>query len=472
MSDRLNTAIETGLEALAKGFRDGTLRPEELAAHCAARHRSFGAALGAYKAWDEEALGAGAALAGQAFDRGVDLGALQGIPFSAKDLYGLPGLPVYAGSPKPLPARWERPGPVVNSLLRQLAVPTGKTHMVEFAFGGIGTNPHWGTPRNPWDAKSHRVPGGSSAGAGVGLIEGSSLLALGTDTAGSVRIPASMTGTVGLKPTYGRWPLDGIVPLSTSVDTPGLLARSVKDVAWAFTAIEGGLKAMAPLIPLTDSASLRMGVPDDFFWEDCSPGVERCVREALRELEAAGAGLQRAELPDTAETYDIFKQGALAPPELLALLSRDLPEWLDSLDSNVRQRLEAGRELPAWAYIQRRDRLREIGRRAAAVFDRLDAIAVPTVPVTPPTLEMLDEEGAYRQLNMLALRNTCIANLNGLCAISMPVGLDAAGMPVGLMLMSAPGGEERLLSTALAAEAILGRATHRLGEPPLARPGR
>ena len=145
---------------------------------------------------------------------------------------------IYAGSSRLMPDALQREGPLVENLRQQRAVFTGKTHTVEFAFSGLGLNSHWGTPRNPWDTAVHRVPGGSSSGAGVSLIEGSAILAFGSDTAGSVRIPASLTGTVGLKTTHGRWPLAGIVPLSPTLDTAGLLARTADDMLFAFAAID------------------------------------------------------------------------------------------------------------------------------------------------------------------------------------------------------------------------------------------
>ncbi|MCP1673755.1 aspartyl-tRNA(Asn)/glutamyl-tRNA(Gln) amidotransferase subunit A [Natronocella acetinitrilica] len=452
-----------GLEALAQRYRDGRLNPVTVAEWCAERHGRFGSSLNAYKTWDGDGLRRQAGLAAAAFEAGRDLGPMQGIPFSAKDLYGVPGLPTYAGSPMPLPDQWEQAGPVVNRLLRQLAPVSGKTHTVEFAYGGLGTNPHWGAPRNPWSPDVHRVPGGSSAGAGVSLMEGSALLALGTDTAGSVRIPASMTGTVGIKLSHGRWSLEGIVPLCASFDTPGLLARSVEDAVWAMEAIE------ECAMPRRDQvAGLRIGVPEAFFWEETDPGVAETVRQALAELEAAGARLVPLDLADLDEAYGYFRQGGLTPPELYAFLTRDLPEWLDTLDANVRQRLEAGKAFPAWEYIQRRDRFAAIGKAAITQLAKVDVMAFPTVPSTPPTLAMLEPEGAYPQQNLKALRNTCIANVLGLCAITLPVGLDAARMPVGMSLMAGTGADPALIAAGLAVEQALGRGVDRLGLPPLA----
>jgi len=463
----LESFADLTLPELARRFRDQSLSPAALAEHCAERHARYAETFGAYRAWNDE-LAAEAGLAADAFRRGLDLGPLQGIPVSVKDLYGVPGFRTYAGSPRALPEGWERPGPVIEAVRRQLAAVTGKTHTVEFAYGGLGTNPHWGAPRNPWATDEPRVPGGSSSGAGVSLVEGSALLAFGTDTAGSVRIPASMTGTVGLKTTAGRWPLDGIVPLSTTTDTPGILTRSVVDSAWAFRAIERGLGRTAA-VPEIDVDGLRIGVPEDLFWDDCSPGVAEAVRQALSELEQAGARLAAAEMAGLDEAFGYFRKGGLTTPEFYRFLREELPEWLESLDANVRQRTEAASQAPAWEYLQLRHRLTELGRQAEALFERLDVLAVPTVAITPPTLAELEPEGAYPRINMLALRNTSIASMFGLCALSLPAGLDRAGMPVGLMLMAAPRAEEKLMAIGMAVERCLGAAYQRLGRAPMLR---
>jgi len=225
------------LQQTAAFIRDG--RVLDLVDLALDAHDRHGARLNAYKTWDGPRVREQAEALHRMIATGVDLGPMMGIPVSVKDLYGVPGLPVFAGTSEALPGRWSRSGPVVSRLLAQMALVTGKTHTVEFAFGGIGINNHWGTPLNPWSRDDElRVPGGSSSGAGVSLLEGSAMLALGTDTAGSVRVPASFTGMVGLKTTFGRWSNDGIVPLSSSLDTPGILALSVLDVAYAFAAID------------------------------------------------------------------------------------------------------------------------------------------------------------------------------------------------------------------------------------------
>ena len=216
---------ELTIAEIGAKLRAGTLSAGAVIEAAIARHDSYGEALGAYKLWQPDAARTVAGAADAVFAAGGDLGPLQGVPVSVKDLFAVDGLPSYSGTPNRLPPEFEREGPVVAAARRQLAPFPGKTHTVEFAYGGLGVNNHWGTPRNPWDAADHRVSGGSSSGAGVSLVEGSAHLALGSDTAGSVRIPASFTGNMGLKITHGRWPLDGITPLGPSLDTPGVLAR-------------------------------------------------------------------------------------------------------------------------------------------------------------------------------------------------------------------------------------------------------
>ena len=456
-------AAEGSIAVLAAALRDGRTSAEMLAETAIERRRE---ALGAYKTWRPDAARAHARAADAAFAVGADLGPLQGLPVSVKDIYGLEGWPTFAGSPRELPPAWQREGPVVARLRQQLPVIPGKTHTVEFAFGGLGSNPHWPPPRNPWDAETPRVAGGSSSGAGVSLQEGSAVLALGTDTAGSVRIPAAMTGSVGLKTTHGRWSIDGIVPLSPSLDTAGVLVRTVADAALGFAALDG--PAAGWRIPEPPAlAGLTFGVPEDFFWADCDPGVAEAVRAAIGELTRAGAQAVSRELPQADPAYAIFREGGLAAPEFYEFLRAELPDWLEALDPNVRGRMEATEDLKAWAYLNRRRRLRALGSAANANLAGVDALLTPTVPVTPPAIADLDDPKTYRRANLLALRNTSVVNYLRLSALSLPVGLDTAGLPVGLQVIMPAGADERLIAVGLAIERALGTGRERLGRAPL-----
>ncbi|NYT70970.1 amidase [Halomonas sp. QX-2] len=448
-------------------LRAGTLTATALAEAAVAAYQQRGKHDHAYLTWNGEQALAMAKAADAVLAQGGDAGALMGLAVSIKDIYAVTGLPTYAGSSQRLPKRWERPGPVVGTLLKQLPSVMGKTHSVEFAFGGLGTNAHWGAPRNPWDAHQHRTPGGSSSGAGVSLVGGTASLALGTDTAGSVRIPASMTGVAGLKTTAGRWSTEQIVPLSSTLDTPGLLARRVDDLAFAFDALDGGLSGQDDRMPATPTlAGLTFGVPETFFWDDCSPGIAETVRGAIKQLEAAGARIVTLELPGIDEAYELFKLGGVAAPELAAFLNTELPEMIDSLDPNVAARVKAADDMPAWEYVRRRTVLDSLAASAAARMADVDAVLTPTVAITPPTIESLQPEGAYPKANMHALRNTVIANFLGLCALTLPVGKDAAGMPVGLQVLAGPWQDASLLAIGQAIENELGSGLEILGQPP------
>jgi aspartyl-tRNA(Asn)/glutamyl-tRNA(Gln) amidotransferase subunit A len=423
--------------------------------------------------WDEDGARALAAAADAAFAAGLDHGPLQGVPVSVKDIYGAAGYPTFAGSPKRLPAAWEKDGAMVSALRRSSAVISGKTHTVEFAFGGLGVNSHWETPRNPWDGGAHRVPGGSSAGAGVSLIEGSAFVAFGSDTGGSVRIPASFTGNVGIKVTIGRWPTSGIVPLSHTYDTPGILVRTVADLAFAFAALDPlarGYRDASPAVDPADVSGVRIGVTKDFFWDDLSPGIGDRVTAAIEALGAAGAHVVSIPFPEPGALGGTTV-GSIAGAEVHAFLSEQLPEWLETLDPVVAPRIHAGGETTADEYLIQRRRAAELARAANARLAEVDVVAVPTTAVTPPKLADIGDLDAYREVNIKALRNTIPGNLLELCAITMPVGLDEEGMPVGMQLLARGHSEERLIAVALAAERILGTSAERLGRPPLGGAG-
>lgn len=449
------------------GLRSGKLTATALAEASVEANRARGQRDHAYLTWNGEVALETARATDRVLASGGDTGPLMGVPVSIKDIYAVPGLPTYAGSARRLPRHWEEPGPMVSALLRQLPSVMGKTHTVEFAFGGLGTNAHWGAPRNPWDRVHHRTPGGSSAGAGVSLVNGTASLALGTDTAGSVRVPAAMTGVAGLKTTVGRWSTAQIVPLSATLDTPGLLARSVDDLAFAFEALDGALTTNAGGVPTRPSlADLTFGVPEAYFWEDCSPGIAESVQAAIRRLEAAGARIVRLDLPRTDELFTLFQQGGLAAVELAAFLKTQLPQAIDGLDPNVAARVKAADDIPGWEYVRRCDVLKSLSASAAECLTRVDALLTPTVTLTPPTLESLEPDGAYAKANMQALRNTVVGNFMGLCGLTLPVGKDDAGIPVGLQVLAGPWQDARLLAIGQAIEAELGNSLAILGTPP------
>jgi aspartyl-tRNA(Asn)/glutamyl-tRNA(Gln) amidotransferase subunit A len=445
----IDPILNRPLRAIAAGLADGSLNA------CDVTERAIGLhdpTLDAYMAWEPSAARQQALAAGAAFAAGVQLGGLQGIPVSFKDLYGVAGMATFAGTPRALPAAWSAEGPLVTRLRHQLGVIVGKTQSVEFAFGGLGTSRHHPVPWNPRDLHTHRAPGGSSSGAGVSVIEGTALVAFGTDTGGSVRIPASLTGCFGLKTTLGRWSTDGIVPLSPSFDTPGILTRTADDAAFAFGALDG------EPVPKVDGGKLRLAIAPAFFWQDCDPGIAEQVEAALLLIEAAGAHVTNRDLPGCEEVFDAYRLGGIVSAELYAFLRGHLPQWLETLDPRVRRRMDDGRALEAWEYLQRKARYLTLGAGAAAAFDGIDAMISPTIPITPPAVALLADPETYARLNLAVLRNTCVVSFLGLCAVTLPAGTDAKGMPVGLQIIGPPQCEPRLLAIARHIELILAGA--------------
>lgn len=462
------TMREKSLGQIARALRAGDTTASALLGETIAARQASEDRLNAYKSVNDALAMQQAGIADALLASGPDLGPLMGIPVSVKDLYGVPGFPVFAGMAQELPAEWQRSGPLVGRLQQQLGIVTGKTHTVECAFGGLGTNAHWGAPVNPWSPDAARAPGGSSSGAGVSLAQGSALVAFGTDTAGSVRIPASVTGQVGLKTTHGRWSLDGIFPLSPSLDTPGILCRTVEDLAFAFAALDPAMVAGGRTeIASADLGSLRIGLPDDPFNVDIDPSVSGVFTGALAEFSGTCRSAVAVTLPGVAEVLDIFAKGGLAAPELRTFLSARFPERFAELDPVVRLRIEGADSMPATEYLRRRAVLATCGRDALGVFDQVDVLITPTVAISPPRLADLADMEVYRQANMMALRNTAIVNLFGWCALTLPVGLDANGMPVGLQLIAPPMQEERLIAIARAIEIAIGSGPKRLGPPPI-----
>ena len=463
--------VETdSLEAIAGALRAGRLSAAAIADRAVANHAARGEALHAYKAFDPDRVRAEARLADAAFAAHNDLGPLQGVPVSIKDLFGVAGYPTFAGCPRELPDKWRREGPVVRSLRRQLAVVSGKTHTVQFAYGGLGANPHWGAPRNPWDAAVHRSPGGSSSGAGVSLWEGSALLAIGSDTAGSVRIPASMTGTAGIRPTAGRWSTDGIVPLSPSLDTAGVLARSVADMTIGFGVIDPNVEedAVARMrrLAAAEPADFHVGLCDWYF-DDCDPGIAEGVESALDELARSGLRVSPATIPQFEPVTEIFAQGGLHVGDFTRFINGEMSSHRADLDPAVAIRIEKMEALPASEHLQRVHRLGELSREAHRSFDGLHALVGPTVPLTPPDMAKIDGPEEHLRQNLRLVRNTNTASLLGMCAVTLPVALDRAGMPVGLHIVARGGDEEVALALALACERVLGRARDRIGTPPM-----
>ena len=450
------SAFDLPLEKLIPKITNDSSLKDRVIETAASRYREHEEILCAYRHWSPVT--------------NDNAGILSGIPVSIKDLFGLNGFETYAGTPHPLPKKWCSEGEVVHSLRNAGAEFTGKTHMVEFAFGGLGTNPHWPTPVNPWSIDEPHVSGGSSSGSGVSIQEGSALAALGSDTAGSVRVPASFTGTVGLKITKNRWSTKGIVPLSHSLDTPGIITRSVSDAAVMFSVIdpETHIPFDQFLINLRsqDVLGLKMGICSWFF-DSCDTNIGEVAIRATRAIEKKGANLSEVNSYAVPEAGQIFSQGGLAASEFATLINKEFPDWKETLDPNVKSRFESMANISASDYDDRLQRLKLLAKEIEQVLSDVDVLVGPTVPITPPTIREVAEPHLYRKLNMSALRNTSVVNLLNLCAITIPAGLDSNGFPVGLQFIGRKGEDKKLLAATLAAERTLGSASEQIGKAPL-----
>jgi aspartyl-tRNA(Asn)/glutamyl-tRNA(Gln) amidotransferase subunit A len=463
-------ALSLPIAEIAVLLGEGKLKARTLAEEAIANHERFGAKLMAYSHWAPEHARKCADAADAAFAVGSRAGSLQGIPTSIKDLFGVADFPTHAGSPKRLPPKFEIDGPVVANLRRQLPIVMGKTHMVEFAFGPTGHNAHYGSPRNPWDATAHREPGGSSSGAGVSLCEGSALLAFGTDTAASVRLPAAMTGNAGLKLTKDRWSTEGIVPLSFTFDTPGILARSMADAAFSFAALDPHLGdgfAFLSNVPFGVDG-IRIGIADSWFWDGCENGIGEIVRSAIDSLARAGAVIKDKPFPEAREAFAVFVEGGVSAIELRTFLDRELPDWLETTDPVNTPALKNAENLSAREYLTRRLRLLEAAKSTVARFDDVDVIAAPTTMFTPRVMKEAGPEEIWAR-NRNLVHNLAPANYLALCAVTLPVGLDRLGMPVGLQFIAKGGDDERLVTIACAAERVLGAPRKILGAPPMCK---
>ncbi len=450
-------------------LRTRELSAVELCEAAIDRHQSLGDALHAYRHFDSEAALGAARDADRLLAAGTG-GPLCGIPVSVKDIYGARDMPTYAGSARQLPEDpWSSDAWLVDRVRRAGGVITGKTHTVEFAYGGVGMNPHWGTPHNPWDAETARIPGGSSCGAGVSLWEGSALLALGSDTGGSIRIPAAFTGVVGHKTTKGRLSTDGATQLSSTFDTVGALTRTVADSIYFFGCVDPKWGDPLPLLESLETSSMegvRIRLPECCLWEDCDPNLRDVLTGALEELETAGAEVERAVGTMIDDAYDHYMSGGIGSAEIHAWLSHHLPEWLDLLHPTVGARISGALSLESEEYRLALSKHRRMAAMADSLFDEADILVLPSNLISPPPVqEVADDLERYKVVNKATLQPTCPVNMLGLCAISIPAGLDANGMPVGLQLVARAGDDESLLGVALAAERVMGTAVERMGVP-------
>ena len=383
-----------------------------------------------------------------------DRGPLHGIPISLKDNIYTKDVRTTGGSQILREFVPLHDAPVVTALKKAGAVILGKTNMHEFAYGVTTDNPHFGPTRNPWDFQ--RIPGGSSGGSAAALAAGLCYGSIGTDTGGSIRIPSSLCGVVGLKPGLGRVNTEDVIPLSPTLDFVGPLARTVEDAALVLAPIFLKGKGERGDVPGRDASSRRrrprLGIPKDFFLEVLDPEVEAAFENATRILQKRGARFTDVSLPQLMETEDAGNQIAWAEATLYHQNAGWYPEHAAEYGEDVRARLEMGTKVTAVAYLRALEVREKFMESFHRVLDEneLDALVVPSTPITAPRLgeDTVTLKGTTHPTRGLLLRLNRPANLAGVPAISVPCGLAENGLPVGLQFISSWTEEPLLLEIA------------------------
>ena len=447
------------LETIAEEIRSRRISPVSLVESCLARIEALEPRLNAFITVTAERAREEARDAEREIAAGRYRGALHGVPIAVKDLFATKGIRTTAGSR--ILRDWvpDHDATVVRKLREAGAILLGKLGLHEFAYGISSVNPHFGDVRNPWD--TNKIPGGSSGGSAVAVVAGEAYAALGSDTGGSIRIPASLCGCVGLKPTFGRASLFGAVPLSWSLDHPGPLARNARDTAIAMSAIAGydprdPVSADRPVPDLLDvidrePKDLRIGVPTEYVWDECDPAVATAARSAIDSLAGAGAEVREVRWPRAAEYAKAAS--AILGVEARAYHEGAFPGRSLEYGPLVRARLASQGDVDAATYARAMQLL--LDARAGGAdrdLDGVDVLAMPTVPTRAWTIEQAKESGRPSEWT----RITRIFDLTGQPAISIPCGMDPDGLPIGLQFAARMWDEASALRAARAYELVRG----------------
>jgi aspartyl-tRNA(Asn)/glutamyl-tRNA(Gln) amidotransferase subunit A len=447
------------ISTLSTKLASGEVTSVAIVAQCLARIREHDSFLHAFsEVYEKEAQ-----LAADAADRllraGVRLGPLHGIPVALKDLVDVAGKVTTNGSPLFADRVAQKSARIVQLLHAAGAIVIGKTHMVQFALGAWGTNEHAGTPRNPWDLKVHRTPGGSSSGSAVAVAAGLVPLAIGTDTGGSVRVPASFCGITGFKATASAIDTRGVLPLSRTLDSIGVFARSVEDAALLYGVLAEDRTLASEIVvrpPATGLQGVRVARLADADLAGVAPDVRAAYETAIDEFRTTGAHVSTVPVPRPLDTFAqtassiMLSEGALEWGDLAADMAREM-------DTSVRPRLAAGARISATEYVRAMRQRQEWKREFAQLLARFDVIVTPTTMSTAIPLDSVDHGTA-------PVRYTRILNLLDMCGVSLPVGVDRDGLPIGLQLGAAEGADARLVAIAQAFQA---RTAHHRRVPSL-----
>jgi aspartyl-tRNA(Asn)/glutamyl-tRNA(Gln) amidotransferase subunit A len=441
------------LTALAADLESGRTNARKLVDECLARIAdNSGEGPRAFVHVDVEA----AIEAAKAMDRLREVKAapspFAGIPISIKDLFDIKGQVTRAGSralDDSPPA--ESDAPVVSRLRQAGFILIGRTNMTEFAYSGIGINPHYGTPKSTWQRHVGHVPGGSSSGAAVSVADGMAHGAIGSDTGGSCRIPAAYNGIVGFKPTQRRIPLEGGVPLSFTLDSFGPLARTAECCA-----VLDAVLASEPVRPLQPRAikGMRLAVTTTVALDELDDHVAKSFERALATLSRQGALIERIEVPEFLDVAVMNSKGGFAAAESYAWHRYLLESHGDIYDPRVSSRIARGEAISAADYIDMLQARKSMIARASVRLAPYDAVVMPTCAIAPPRIDDLADDKAFMKANMLSLRNCTLINMMDGCAISLPCHRKGEA-PVGFMLGAAGGADRRIFELAAAMEAAI-----------------
>jgi len=449
----------------ARRLRAREVSAAELLEECLERIAALNPALCAFITVTEESARASARQADRELARGLDRGPLHGIPVAVKDVFLTRGVRTTAGSPLFADYIPDHDAAAVERMVQAGAVLVGKTNMHELAYGITSANPHFGVVRNPHDPA--RIPGGSSGGSAAAVASGMALAALGSDTGGSIRIPAAFCGVVGLKPTYGRVSRFGMLPLSFSMDHAGPITSSVRDAGLVLNAIAGfdSRDPASSSFPVEDYLpagegsldGVRIGLPENFYFERVTPEARQAVERGAELAGQHGAHVQPVRVPDVDAVNTIGRVLLLA--EAAAALTPYLPERA-SFGDDVRALLDQGRLIPATGYVNAQ-RLRRIQQEEfRLLWRRVDVLLTPTVPLGAPKIgeTAVEIEGRVEDVRLAATRLVRGMDVLGLPALTLPCGLDSNGMPLGLQIIAPEFREAALLRVAAAVERVLGPA--------------
>jgi aspartyl-tRNA(Asn)/glutamyl-tRNA(Gln) amidotransferase subunit A len=443
----------------ARSLRARSTTSLELTTAALTRIDSLNPSLRAFLTITAERALADASRADAELAAGRDRGPLHGIPIAVKDLFAIAGVPNTAASLVYRDRIAASDCAVVERLVAAGAVMMGTLNMHELAYGITSANPHFGAVRNPWN--KDRSPGGSSGGSGAAVVADLVFAAMGSDTGGSIRIPASFCGAVGLKPTYGRVSRYGVLPLGQSLDHMGPLARTVRDAAVVLNAIAGfdsrdpasSRRPVADFVPAAacDIRGLRIGFSEAFFFERIEPDVERAVRAALARAQALGAKLQPVRVPDLAALNAVGQVILLS--EAAAVLA-PYHKRRELFGEDVLALLDQGSLIPATDYIQAQRLRRSLAQDFAKIWSEADCLFTPATAITAPPIGQttVTIAGTPEPVRPAATRMSRPFNVLGLPAISIPCGLDSSGLPIGLQIVAPPFEEASLLRVGAALE--------------------